>query len=513
MQTADRYQLLIDSIPDYAIYMLDATGHVTTWNPGARRFKGYEAAEIIGRHFSLFYVPEDRQAGMPGRSLAIAAEEGRFEKEGWRVRQDGSRFWAHVIIDAIRDEAGVLIGFAKITRDITEKMEAQRSLDAAREALFQSQKMEAVGQLTGGVAHDFNNLLTAILGSLELLRKKIPPDPKAQRLLDNALQGVQRGAALTQRMLAFARRQDLRTEAVNVSDLVNGMSELLQRSLGPMVRMELCFPAGLPPIEVDAHQLESALLNLAVNARDAMPAGGSLVISARRESTASVSADGLEPGTYVCLAVVDTGDGMDESTLRRAAEPFFTTKGVGKGTGLGLSMVHGMVQQLGGKLRLLSTIGQGTTAELWLPVSSRAVIDGCEIAEQVATSGRSLHILTVDDDVLVLTNLAAMLEDLGHSVVQASSGPEALKILEEGGAFDLLVTDHAMPHMTGYSLGETVLSTCPGMHVLLVSGFAELPNEANPLFARLAKPFSQHELATAIAQTMAGEPARQRVHP
>ena len=349
--------------------MLDTEGRVANWNAGAERIKGYSAEEIVGSHFSRFYTHEDMANQVPTRALETAAREGKFEAEGWRVRKDGTQFWASVVIDPIKDDQGNLIGYAKVTRDITERKAAQDALQQAQAALFQAQKMEAVGQLTGGVAHDFNNLLMAALGSLELLRKRLPDDPKLLRLLDNAVQAAQRGAGLTQRMLAFARRQDLNSTSVDVPDLVRGMTDLLRRTIGPTIQVETHFPLGLAPALVDANQLELALLNLVVNARDAMPEGGTITVSGREAVGESYGSGLAAERRYVCLSVTDTGQGMDQSTLARAMEPFFTTKGVGKGTGLGLSMIHGLAEQSGGRLILDSKEGVGTTAEIWLPVA------------------------------------------------------------------------------------------------------------------------------------------------
>src|SRR5579863_3105579 len=277
--------MLIEAITDYAIYMLDPDGTITSWNPGARRLKGYEESEIIGENFARFYTEEDREARLPQRALEIAAREGKFENEGWRVRKDGTKFRAYVVIDPIWNGAGRLVGFAKITRDITERMNAACALEEAREALLQSQKMEAIGHLTGGIAHDFNNLLMAIQSSLELLQRRLPEgDPKVARLIDNALQGARRGAALTQRMLAFARRQELKLEPIDVGHVVQQMTNLLQSSLGPSVRIETNFPRGLPQALADANQLELALLNLAINGRDAMPNGGTITIAAAKQA-------------------------------------------------------------------------------------------------------------------------------------------------------------------------------------------------------------------------------------
>src|SRR5690606_11353453 len=289
------------------------------------RIKGYRPAEILGEHFSRFYTDEDRAAGLPERALATAAAEGRFEKEGWRVRNDGSRFRANVVIDAIRDEAGELIGFAKVTRDVTERDAAQRALEDAREALFQAQKMEAVGQLTGGMAHDFNNLLMAVLGSLELVRKRLPYDRRITPLIDNAVMGARRGAVLTQRMLAFARKQALQLEAVDVAVLVRGMIDFMTRTIGPTIEVRVAFPPRLPAVRTDPYQLEAALLNLVVNARDAMPKGGVITVTAATARVPAGRSD-LPAGDYVRLRVADTGEGMDAETVARAADPFFTTK-------------------------------------------------------------------------------------------------------------------------------------------------------------------------------------------
>ncbi|MGB7775259.1 MAG: PAS domain S-box protein, partial [Pseudolabrys sp.] len=468
-----QFRLLVQGVTDYAICMLDKEGRVNSWNAGAQRIKGYHPYEIIGRHFSQFYTEEDREAAMPRKALETAAREGRFEREAERVRKDGSRFWAHIIIDAIRDDEGELIGFAKITRDITERKEAQEKVEKAREFSLQAQKLEAIGQLTGGIAHDFNNLLTAVLGSLELLRKRLRDDPKSIALLENAAQGAQRGTTLTKRMLAFARNYELNKEVTSIPDLVRGMTELLQRSIGPSFNLETHFPLSLKPIEVDTNQLELALLNLTLNARDAMPDGGDIILAAREESVAAAH-KGLEAGNYIRVSVTDTGEGMDEETLGRATEPFFTTKGVGKGTGLGLSMVHGFAEQSGGRLILRSQKDRGTTAELWLPVAKASAQPVTPAQAAPAKTVRPLTILAVDDDALVLMNTVSMLEDLGHAVFEAYSGKEALEILRREDSIDLVVTDQAMPKMTGTELAKVIRSEWPDFPVLLATGYADL---------------------------------------
>ncbi|MGO7870094.1 PAS domain S-box protein [Rhizobium leguminosarum] len=500
-QSEEQFRRLVQGVSDYAIYMLDPEGNVSSWNFGAERIKGYRPQEIIGRHFSTFYTPEDREAGVPETALGIARAEGRFEREGWRVRKDGTRFWASVVIDAIRDEEGDVLGFAKITRDITEKMETQRALEQAREELFQSQKMEAIGQLTGGIAHDFNNLLMAVLGSLEILKKRMPQDLSLTSLVDNAMQGAQRGAALTQRMLAFSRRQELHMEPIDVSGLVRGMMDMLSRSLGPLTVIETSFPVRLPTILTDPNQLEMAILNLVVNARDAMPSGGRIVLRASEESLPSGKIP-LPPGRYVRIAVIDEGEGMDAKTLEQAITPFFTTKGVGKGTGLGLSMVQGLASQSGGRLMMKSSLGEGTTAELWFPVASVAQTTeaAADRPQQEENAPRRLRIVAVDDDGLVLMNTTLMLEDLGHTVFEAMAGPEALEILRKQ-QVDLVICDHAMPRMTGAQLAQAIRSEWPDMPIILATGYAEIPEGAGIVdLPRLGKPFSQAQLAEAISR-------------
>jgi PAS domain S-box-containing protein len=512
----ERFRLLVESVADYAIYMLDPTGIVSSWNLGAQRFKGYAAEEIIGQHFSRFYTDEDKAIDFPRHALGTAEREGRFEAEGWRVRKDGTRFWAHVVIDSIRDDGGKLLGFAKITRDLTERREAQRQLEQAREAFFQAQKIEAIGQLTGGVAHDFNNLLMAVLGSLELLRKRVPDEPRVTRLLDNAEQAAQRGASLTQRMLAFARRQELTLTPVEIPELVRGMADLLQRTLGPTVAIETRFPLSISAVMADANQLELAILNLAMNARDAMPKGGPLCISADDRNVGEDEVRGLAAGRYVCLSVNDRGEGMDPATLGRATEPFFTTKGVGKGTGLGLSMVQGLAEQSGGTLTIESSPGEGTTVSVWLPIAKvneeAARAFQRDSGRHPAPPTQSLHILAVDDDALVLLNTAAMLEDLGHIVYPAGSGAEALQILATH-PVDLLVTDYAMPQMNGAQLAEAVRDERPDLRVLIATGFAELAQGAHATLPRIAKPFTQEELARAVADAIDPDFTRSRILP
>jgi PAS domain S-box-containing protein len=506
----EQFRVLVQGVADYAIYMLDPGGHVTSWNSGAERIKGYAPHEVIGRHYSAFFTPEDVARGEPTTNLEAVAREGRIETEGWRLRKDGSRFWAHVVIDRITDDAGKLIGFAKVTRDVTERRASALALEETREALFQSQKLEAVGQLTGGVAHDFNNLLMAVQGNLELMRDHAELPERLNRLVGNALTGVRRGVSLTQRMLAFARRQQLHLEPVNVVTLVSGMSDLLRTSLGPTISIEVRFPLALPEVMGDINQLELCILNLCVNARDAMTEGGVITIRAGTEEVHRPHILHVAPGKYVRLSITDTGSGMDAATLARATEPFFTTKGVGKGTGLGLSMVHGIAQQSGGALQLESSETDGTTVTIYLPVvpsgttalPAAAPEGPSRVTRAVAANKGPLPvILVVDDDPLVLSTAVEMLNYAGYDARGAASANEALRRLETIDELVAVVTDHAMPGMTGSELASKLATIRPGLRVVLASGYAELPVAAAGIAVQLQKPFGRDALLAAIRGT------------
>jgi signal transduction histidine kinase len=386
--------------------------------------------------------------------------------------------------------------------------ERTRERENALAQLFEAQKMDTIGQLTGGVAHDFNNLLMAVLGSLNLLEKRLPDDPRSHRLLQNALQGAHRGAALTQRLLAFSRRQELKPEAVDIPRLVSGMKELLERALGRTVELQTQFQSMLPPVLIDANQLELALLNVALNARDAMPTGGILTIAAATDSQTQQGMDAIPPGDYVCISIADNGVGMDEVTLAKATEPFFTTKGPGKGTGLGLSMVHGLAAQSGGRLRISSEPNVGTTLKLWLPTSKSDSVAASSVRSlDLLPAVASCRVLLVDDDVLVMTGTAAMIEDLGHTPIEANSGADALAKLASGLEVDVVMTDHAMPGMTGLQLAKYIQENYAGLPVILATGYAELPGDPALLgLLRLAKPCNQYEIATAIQTALRSRP-------
>jgi signal transduction histidine kinase len=396
----------------------------------------------------------------------------------------------------------------RFNEELEQRIEERtREREIALAQLFEAQKMDTIGRLTGGVAHDFNNLLMAVLGSLTLLEKRLPEDPQCRRLLQNAVQGAQRGAALTQRLLAFSRRQELKPESVDLATLVNGMEELLKRALGLGIELKCEFPSQLPPVLADANQLELALLNVALNARDAMPTGGRLSIGATPETLSDSAPESkLAPGEYLKIRITDTGTGMDEATLAKATDPFFTTKGPGKGTGLGLSMVHGLAAQSGGLLRIASAPDCGTTVELWLPRAKTSAVTLVRSTERPPAPAalRPCKVLIVDDDLLVLNGTAALVEDLGHTAIEAQSAAEALVKLDSGVEIDVVITDHAMPNMTGLQLAQSIQAKRPDLPIILATGYAELPPDpALVRLVKLTKPCSQHEIASAIQTALA----------
>jgi len=498
------FRILVNGVTDYAIYMLDANGIITKWNAGAERIKGYSAEEIIGQPLATFYTERDRQAGMPARTLETAARLGKCEAEGWRVRKDGTEFWASVVVDAIHDENGKLIGFAKVTRDLTEKR-------AIEEQLRQSQKMEAVGQLTGGIAHDFNNLLTIISGNIDMAARALDGADgieRARRAIGNAMRGAERAAALTQRLLAFSRRQPLSPKPLDLDKVVAGMSDLLNRALGETVKLEIVTSPGLWTVEADPNQMENALINLAVNARDAMPNGGTLTIeTANAHLDAGYSAAHAEvpSGNYVVIAVSDTGVGMPKEHLARVFEPFFTTKEIGRGTGLGLSQVYGFVKQSGGHVNVYSEEGRGTTVKMYLP---RFIGETSEAEESdlARLEGRSLAgetVLVVEDDDEVRAYSSGILRELGYEVLEAADGPAALKILDRTDVVvDLLFTDVVMPGMSGRELSDQARRLRPGLKTLYTSGYTRNAivhaGRLDPGVALLPKPFTLSELGERV---------------
>ena len=484
-----RYDLLLRAVVDYGIYMLDLDGRVVTWNPGAERIKGYTAEEIIGSHFSRFYAPEDVAAGLPDRGLKTATETGRFEAEGWRVRKNGERFWAMVVIDAVRDDDGHLIGFAKVTRDITEKREADLRLAETRTQLLQAQKMEALGQLTGGLAHDFNNLLTAIMGAAELAGRQAQGNERLQGLLDSIRSSAQRGGALTRQLLAFARSQPLESQTIDLRQQLPETIALLGHSMPAAVEVVSEISEHLWPAEADPAQLELALLNLAFNARDAMPGGGELKIAGRNAAPGETGETGSE---YVVITVSDTGEGIPADILERVTEPFFTTKAFGQGTGLGLSQVYGFARQSGGELRIDSTPGEGTAVRLYLP---RAGTSG---AEEASSDPDRTHVLVVEDDAVIAELAGELLRELGYAPRVVHSATDALRELAAHDRYRLVFSDVIMPGgMTGLELARKIRERKPELPVLLTTGYSETAGSARE-FPLLIKPYAIEDLSSAL---------------
>ncbi len=508
-ESEQRFRLLLQGVTDYAIFMVDTEGRITNWNAGAQRIKGYEADEIIGMHISQFYTEEDRAAGIPSVSLSTAAHQGRFEAEGWRVRKDGSRFWASVVLDAVTNDAGELIGFAKITRDITERKQAQEALQRTQEVLHQAQKMEAVGQLTGGIAHDFNNLLTGIMGSLELLRVRAKQGRYAEvdRYAEAAYGAASRAAALTHRLLAFSRRQTLDPRPTDVNRLVMGMEDLIRRSIGPGIHLEVVTAGGLWPTLIDPPQLESALLNLCINARDAMPDGGRLTIETANkwlDEHAAGERD-LPPGQFLSLCVTDTGTGMTPDVIAKAFDPFFTTKPLGQGTGLGLSMIYGFVRQSGGQARIYSELGLGTTLCLYLPRHHGAtdVVERPSQQAEAAQAKLGETILIVDDAPTVRMLVTDVLKELGYAIYEAADGAAGLKILQSTVRLDLLVTDVGLPGgLNGRQMADAARKIRPDLKVLFITGYAENAAVGNghlePGMQIMTKPFATDAFAARV---------------
>jgi PAS domain S-box-containing protein len=504
-ETERRFQLLIDAVTDYAIFMLDPAGYVASWNPGAERIKGYTSGEIVGQHFSLFYTENDRQQGLPQRALATAEQAGKYEAEGSRVRKDGSTFIANVVINAIRDSSGNLLGFAKVTRDITQKK-------AVEEQLRQAQKMEAVGQLTGGIAHDFNNLLTVIMGNLEHLERVSPPAQQpTQRLIAAALRGASRAAILTDRLLVFSRRHPLAPEVLSVNKLVAGMSDLLRRTIGEAILVETVLAGGLWPTLADSNQLENALINLAVNARDAMPDGGKLTIETANSHLDDAYArmhDEVQPGQYVGIFITDTGIGMSAENVAQAFEPFFTTKDIGQGTGLGLSQVYGFIKQSGGHVKIYSEVGEGTTVKLYLPRHSGAedMVGGREETRELPR-GHGETVLVVEDDPDVRDYTIEIVSELGYTVLSAGDGTTALRLLDSHREVSLLFTDVGLPGgMNGRQLAEQALRRHPRLKVLYTTGYARNAivhqGRLDPGVEVVFKPFTYSDIATRLRQLM-----------
>jgi PAS domain S-box-containing protein len=493
IDSESKFRLLVSGVTDYALYMLDPKGIVSNWNAGGQRIKGYAPEEIIGQHFSRFYTPADQASGRPASALGQAERTGRYEEEGWRVRKDGTFFWASVVIDAIRDESGKLLGFAKITRDITERRESQQKLERIQQQLAESQKLDALGQLTGGVAHDFNNLLMIVSGNIHNLKKLIGDDTKGKRSIEAIEIAAKRGADLTRQLLTFARRQRLNPECFDVAERISAIYEVLDTGLGGAVALKMDIEPNLWPAVADTSEFGTALVNLVVNARDAMPDGGNVTIEARN----ALLKDATRPGDYVVIRVRDSGVGIPPDVVSRIFDPFFTTKAVGKGTGLGLSQVHGFAHQAGGTVSVSSELGKGTTVTISLPRGKAEEATGPEDTKNVAGTG---NVLLVEDNPEVANASAGFLEQLGYSVRWVSDAAAALQEVERDG-IDLIVSDIVMPgSIDGLKLARTIRVKYPDLPILLTTGYSDAALKVGSEFPILAKPYLIHELSGALAK-------------
>lgn len=489
LESERHFKTLVSGVTDYALYMLDPTGLITSWNAGGERIKGYLPHEIIGQHFSKFYSDADRANGRPARALSIAVEAGRYEEEGFRVRKDGSFFWASVVIDPIRDDDGELIGFAKITRDITERRDAQLRLEQLQKQLAESQKMDALGHLTGGVAHDFNNLLMVVSGNIEVL-KRTAMDAKSIRAAKAIELAAQRGASLTRQLLTFSRRQSLNPEPIYLPDRVQAIRDVLVSGAG-QAQLIVGVPDEVWPVVVDTGEFEIALVNLVLNARDALPKGGAIVIKA-----ANVTLEGKD---HVAISVSDNGVGIPPDIMEKVFDPFFTTKPVGKGTGLGLSQVHGFAHQAGGTIKMDSNVGEGTTVTLYFPRAAHARTPTEQRAD-LAISNPSGTILLVEDNPDVASATTLLLEELGYSVRWASNAESALIEIERNG-IDLMLSDIVMPgELDGIELARAVSHAHPSLPILLATGYSDAAAHGNHEFPILKKPYQLQELSQMLAQ-------------
>ena len=488
-QSEQQFRMLVRGVKDCAIYMLDREGRITNWNLGAERIKGYREEEIIGQHFSRFYTETDRANGEPQRALETALQEGKYEREAWRVRKDGSLFWAHVLIDPIADDNGQHIGFAKITRDNTEKKKAEEELEKARQALFQSQKLQALGELTGGIAHDFNNLMTVIAGSADLLRRnRDMPEQKKLSYLDGIIETAERATNLTSQLLTFGRRQSVKPRVLGVEERLQSARKLLGRTLGSKYDIAVEVTEPDLKIEVDPAQFEAAIVNAVVNARDAMPNGGKIILSASEEQG---------EGRFVRVSITDSGMGMPQRVRDRAFDPFFTTKEVGKGTGLGLSQIHGFAAQAGGSAEIDSREGSGTTVSIIIPASDKD-IDKIEVAGSKSPAQLSLKILLVEDNEQVRTFTRELLREAGCQVVEAEDAAEASHKLESH-PVDLMLADVVMPGKSGIELANEVRKQRPHLPIVMMTGYCDDADRAAADYPFIAKPFTFAELEKVIA--------------
>ncbi len=493
------YQILIEGVADYAIFVLDPAGRVASWNSAAKQIIGYTAEEVIGQHFGIFYRPDERRAGEPNRALERAVQKGRHEVEGWRIRKNGTLFFVAGSLASILDNKGDLIGFANILRDATERRDAQEKLVEAREQLAMAQKMEAIGKLTGGIAHDFNNLLMIIGGNAQTFKRLL--DPKLPRAIEAIQTAAKRGESLTRQLLTFARRQHLSPTVVDLNDSIANMRTMIESSLrGNIVYNETSNP-NVWPVKVDLAELELAIVNIAVNARDAMPNGGTFSISI---GNVKATDGGDHPdGEFVALEFSDTGTGIPPNLLSKIFDPFFTTKEVGKGTGLGLSQVYGFAHQAGGMVKADSKVGQGTTIRVYLPALPAAEIVGEDMSALDDPQSRRPAVLIVDDSAEVAEVTSSLFEHLGYDTLYRESAEAALKLLADGARIDLVFSDIVMPGtIDGVGLASEIRSQYPDLPVVLTTGYSDAARAAPADLRILRKPFDTDALRGFIQDAM-----------
>jgi PAS domain S-box-containing protein len=501
------FQILIEGVVDYAIFVVDTAGRVASWNSAAQQIIGYAADEIIGKHFGIFYRPDERRAGEPNRALELAIQRGKHDVEGWRIRKNGTPFFVTGSVSSIRNDNGTLIGFANILRDATERRDAQEKLVQAREQLAMAQKMEAIGKLTGGIAHDFNNLLMIIGGNAQTFRRLL--DPKLPRAIEAIQTAAKRGESLTRQLLTFSRRQHLSPTVVDLNDCIRNMRTMIESSLRGNIVYNEKIGTDVWPVKVDLAELELAIVNIAVNARDAMPSGGTFTLSVGNATTNYEPREEGAGGAFVAIEFGDTGMGIPPNLLSKIFDPFFTTKEVGKGTGLGLSQVYGFAHQAGGTVRAESKVGQGTTITVYLPSCSEKEVASKEVAAIDVSHPPRPTVLVVDDSAEVAEVTSSLFEHLGYNTVYRDSAEAALKLLADGTKFDLVFSDIVMPGtIDGVGLASEIRSRYPSLPVILTTGYSDAAQAAPPDLRILRKPFDTDSLRGFIQDAVeVGAPA------
>ena len=498
LDSANRhFQILIEGVTDYAIFVLDTAGRVGSWNSAARHIMGYTAEEIIGKHFGIFYRPDERRTGEPNRALELAIQKGKHEVEGWRIRKNGTPFFVTGSVSSIRGDDGKLLGFANVLRDATERRDAQEKLVQAREQLATAQKMEAIGKLTGGIAHDFNNLLMIIGGNAQTFKRLL--DPKLPKAIEAIQTAAKRGESLTRQLLTFSRRQHLRPMVVDLNASIKNMRTMIESSLRGNIVYNENIGGDVWPVKVDIAELELAIVNIAVNSRDAMPSGGTFTLSGQNLSINQRVGDDPLNGTFVAIQFSDTGMGIPPNLLSKIFDPFFTTKEVGKGTGLGLSQVYGFAHQAGGTVTAESKVGQGTTVTLYLPASVDEQIASKEVSVTEPQDSQRPTVLIVDDSADVAEVTSSLFEHLGYKSVYRDSAEAALKLLTEGTKIDLVFSDIVMPGtIDGVGLATEIRSRYPDLPVVLTTGYSDAAQAAPPNLKILRKPFDTDALRSFI---------------